>query len=246
MTATAARRDARPLDLPPGFSVVGAREEADAFALACGVADREGAGTLVWSASNDCLDLAVVLEPDEPLRTARRAFVAGMVALADAVSSEAPPEKPVALGWPDEVRFDGARLGGGRLGWPSGCADDEAPAWLVFSGTLIASKARAGDPGLTPGSTSLEEEGVRRDAHPAVVEAFARYLMKSFHAWREDGFDALAARYLARLASTGPGGPRTGQGSGGVAPDLSFSPEPLAALLRVPSWLDRATGAPRL
>ena len=57
----------------------------------------------------------VVLEPDEPLRTARRAFYAGMNALADALLVHAPPEKPIAIDWPDALRVDGGLVGGGRL-----------------------------------------------------------------------------------------------------------------------------------
>ena len=56
-----------------------------------------GAGTLVYVGRFDLAEFAVVLEPDEPLRTARRAFYAGMAALADALAAHAPPEKPIAV-----------------------------------------------------------------------------------------------------------------------------------------------------
>ena len=74
-----------PIDLPPPFALVRLRESGDAFTHALGIAEQSGAGTLVYVGRFDLAEFAVVLEPDEPLRTARRAFYAGMVALTDAL-----------------------------------------------------------------------------------------------------------------------------------------------------------------
>ena len=82
---------------------------------------KEGAGTLVYVGRFDLAEFAVVLEPDEPLRIARRAFYAGMAALADALIVLAPPEKPIAIDWPDAIRVDRGLVGGGRLAWPRRC-----------------------------------------------------------------------------------------------------------------------------
>src|ERR1051326_2405408 len=68
------------LDLPPPFRAIALREVGDAFAHAVAVADKEGAGTLVHVGRFDLAEFAVVLEPDEPLRTARRTIYAGMAA----------------------------------------------------------------------------------------------------------------------------------------------------------------------
>src|SRR5438067_12170968 len=73
------------LDLPPGFRLVSLREIGDAFAHAQSIAAQEGAGTLVWVGRFDVVEFAVVLEPDELLAEARRAFYAGMAALVDAL-----------------------------------------------------------------------------------------------------------------------------------------------------------------
>ena len=73
------------LALPPLFTAVRLRELGDAFAHATSIAGERGAGTLVYVGRFDLAEFAVVLEPDEPLRQARRAFYAGMVALADAL-----------------------------------------------------------------------------------------------------------------------------------------------------------------
>src|SRR5499425_1582142 len=118
----------RGLDLPPPFRPVTLREVGDAFAHAIAVAAEEGAGTLVHVGRFDLAEFAVVLEPEEPLRSARRAFYAGMTALADALAVHAPPEKPIELDWPDAIRVDGGLVGGGRLAWPVDASEDEPPA----------------------------------------------------------------------------------------------------------------------
>jgi len=60
------------LTLPPPFTLVILREVGDAFAHAVKIAPEQGAGTLVYVGRFDLAEFAVVLEPDEPLRTARR------------------------------------------------------------------------------------------------------------------------------------------------------------------------------
>ncbi|HEX8416556.1 MAG TPA: biotin/lipoate--protein ligase family protein, partial [Methylobacterium sp.] len=175
----------------------------DAFAHACRIAGPDTTGTLVFVARDDVIDLAVVLAPEEPLSSARRAFFAGMVALAEAIGAQAPPQIPVVIAWPDTLMFNGARLGGGRLGWPKDCAEDAVPDWLVFAGMVIASKSGAGDPGLTPDSTSLEEEAFPADGRAEIVESFARNLMKAFEVWEQEGFDAVAGRYLRHVPAGG-------------------------------------------
>src|SRR5215207_10631123 len=114
------------LDLPPGFRLVTLREVGDAFAHATANAAELGAGTLVFVGRFDLAEFALVLEPDEPLRTARRAFYAGMAALCDALAVHAPPEKPITIDWPDAIRVDGGLVGGGQLGWAEG-PEDEPP-----------------------------------------------------------------------------------------------------------------------
>ena len=106
------------------------------------VAPEQGAGTLVYVGRFDLAEFAVVLEPDEPLRTARRAFYAGMVALADALTAYAPPETSISFDWPDAVTINLGLVGGGRLGWPAGADEDEPPPWLVF-GAMIRTVSMA-------------------------------------------------------------------------------------------------------
>src|SRR5258708_18713985 len=96
------------LDLPPGYTLVALRELGDAFAHGCEIAAQSGAGTLVWVRRYDLVEFAVVLEPDEPLTSARRALFAGMNAVADAIAAHCPPERDGLFDLPDAIRFDAA------------------------------------------------------------------------------------------------------------------------------------------
>ena len=134
------------------------------------------------------------------------------------------------------------------LAWPQGCAETETPDWLVFSAMLIASKRDAGDPGLTPESTSLEEEGFPTDLREALVESFARHLTKAFEIWSEDGAARSTGRYLARLALP-PGARATIDPEGDarlVHADGRGGSLPLLPALVSPTWRDPATGSVRL
>jgi len=200
------------LDLPPLFTAVRLRESGDAFAHACAIAPQAGAGTFVHVGRYDLLEFAVVLEPEEPLVSARRAFFAGMAALADAIAAHCPPEKAVEFLWPDTILYDGALIGGCRLGWPEGAAEDAEPDWLVFGGQLIAARLMDVEAGLAPDSTSLEEEGF---AEPqALMESFARHLMLHVDAWANRGFRKVADPYLARLRREAAGERRGIDGNG--------------------------------
>src|SRR5262249_56293437 len=100
--------------VPPPFRLVTLREVGDAFSHAANIAAEEGAGTLVHVGRFDLAEFAVVLEPEEPLKTARRALYAGLAALADALVVHAPPERPIPLDWPDAIPVAGGLVAGAR------------------------------------------------------------------------------------------------------------------------------------
>jgi hypothetical protein len=247
------RASDRALDLPPLFTPIALRELGDAFAHGCQIAGERGAGTLVWVRRFDVAEFAVVLEPEEPLREARRAFLVGMNAVADALTAFAPPTMAISFDWPDAVRVDGVLVGGGRLGWPD-CAEDEVPAWLVFSATIRTAVIRAGDAGMRPLLGGLDEIGFEEIDAGEIVARFSRHLMAGFHDWAEQGFAAVEERYLSRLPpATAPHSPsphplglrRVGLSSDGRSDGLAKL-EGLRAALLTPSWQNPETGMPWL
>lgn len=241
---------ARVLDVPPPFDVVTLREAGDAFAHACAIAGTSGAGTLVWVGRYDLAEFAVVLEPEETLAQARRAFYVGMNALADALSFRAPPERQVAFDWPDAIRIDGALVGGGRLGWPDEASEDEVPSWLVFSGMVRTVAVHAGESGLRPLLGALDEVGFEEIESAEIVASFTRHLMAGFYDRDEAGVAVAAGNWLARLPrQNGERFSLTDKGD--LLVFQGDVPEPverreLALALATPSWLDPATGTPWL
>ena len=187
------------LTLPPLFTLVRLREFGDAFAHAQSIAAEQGAGTLVYVGRFDLAEFAMVLEPDEPLRKARRTLYAGMTALADALAVHAQPETAITIDWPDSISVNAGLVGGGRLAWPQGVKEDETPPWLVF-GAMIRTVSVSGiEPGLNPLVTALEEEGFTDAMSDKVLESFARHFMVAVDSWQDKGFDAVAQSYLERL-----------------------------------------------
>jgi hypothetical protein len=237
------------LDLPPPFALVTLRESGDAFAHAADIAAQSGAGTLVYVGRFDLAEFAVVLEPDEPLRTARRALYAGMTALSDALLAYAPPEKLVTIDWPDTIRIDGGLVGGGRLGWPPGADEDEPPPWLVF-GAMIRTVSMTGEePGVHPLASALEQEGFGDVGAAQVTESFARHLMVAIDTWQSDGFGGLAKEFLQRMPREG-GISRKIEDNGDLLTrrigKAGVERHALLPALSTPSWLDPQTGGPRL
>jgi hypothetical protein len=227
------------LDLPPGFRLIALREAGDAFAHAKTIAAQEGAGTVVHVGRFDLAEFALVLEPDEPLRTARRALYAGSVALSDALAAFAPPERPVELVWPDTVRVDGGLVGGVRLGKP---AANRFPGWQLRSDRTTVGRWA----GLR--RLRLDDEGFDDVGAGRLVESFTRHLMVIVDAWKEAGFGVVARSYLERLTRE-PGVRRDIDENGDLLIRRAAKSEVerralLPELARV-AWFDPARGGPR-
>jgi biotin-(acetyl-CoA carboxylase) ligase len=234
------------LVLPPPFRAVRLREVGDAFASARAQAGERGAGTLFFVGRFDLAEFAVVLEPEEPLASARRtAFYVGMVALADALSALAPPEKPIAITWPDTLSVDGGAVGGGRLGWPDQASEHEPPDWLVFGAMIRTVSIADEEAGLRPLVTALEEEGFENAGSEQLIEGFARHLMAAMNREQEGGFETIAREYAARLGDADGGG--TIEANGDLVLHAGKTPvrRPLASALSAPAWRDPVTGGPR-
>jgi biotin-(acetyl-CoA carboxylase) ligase len=222
---------------------------------AVSIASEHGAGTLVWVRRFDTLEMALVLEPEEPLAEARRAIYPAMSAMADALAAHCPPEKPLDFAWPDTIRLDGGILGGARLAWPDSAAEDEVPEWLVIGMklrtviALAASGSNRLDQAHTLG-TSLEAEGFEMMDQAALIESFARHFMVHVDVWREQGFVPVGQNYLARLREES--GVRRGIDKNGdllvrrLNTAKAVERRSLVAALAARQWLDPETEEPLL
>jgi biotin-(acetyl-CoA carboxylase) ligase len=185
-----------------------------------------------------------VLEPEEPLAEARCVFYAGMVALRDALAACAPPEKPIAIEFPDANRVDGSLVGGGRLLRADGADDGAVRDWLVFGATIRTDWPRSDDSGRHRTATAVTEEGFRNAGPECIAERFARHLMAKTDLWQKAGFAPIAKQYLARLRPE-RGVYREIGDNGDLrlrAPGKPVESRALIAALRRPSWLEPASG----
>lgn len=182
--------------LPPPFELVVLRERGDAFAAALELAPTRGAGTLVRTGRFDTLEFALVLEPDEPLATARAAFALCMGAFANALALHAPPQRPLTIRWPDALLLDGVIHGGGRMASPPGCGEAERPDWLVFGARAALERAGGAD---APLAMSLAEAGLDEIEPTQLLSDFCAHLLAGFDARAHEGLQVAAAPYLSRL-----------------------------------------------
>jgi len=242
------KHNTRTLDLPPPFQLVVLREVGDAFDYARIHAAELGAGTLVFVGRFDLAEFAIVLEPEEPLLSARRAFYACMVALGDALAALAPPEKPIVIEWPDAIYVDRGLIGGGRVAWPDHAGERAVPDWLVFGASIRTVFLSPEESGLHPLSTALEAESFDDFSAERLVEGFVRHLMVAVDRWQERGFTRIAQEYISKLKPAGgvrryiaENGDLGVQRAGALIEHRHLLPA-----LKVPSWLDPRTNGPRL
>jgi biotin-(acetyl-CoA carboxylase) ligase len=219
----------------------------DAFAHARAHAAEFGGGTLVYVGRFDVAEFALVLEPDESASFAWRALYAGMVALADALATKAPPGTPIEVEWPDAIRLNGRLVGGGRLALPDGADGASPPLWLVFGAMIrMVSMARDGF-GVHTLATALEDEGFGDFGSDRLVESFARHLMRMIDHWREAGFAAIADDYVSRLGRREGVRHETGENGDLLVRCIGKPVERhrLKPKLAVPTWFDPHNGGPR-
>jgi Biotin/lipoate A/B protein ligase family len=201
MAASAGRRTQGSriaIDLPPPFRLLKLREVGEAFVQAQSIAAQEGAGTLVYVGRFDVAEFAMVLEPEEPLRLARRVVYVALSALGDALTAHAPPGRIVSFGWPGRILVDAGVVGAGRLAWPASGSEDHVPDWIVFGG-LIRTVSLGREAGVHSLASALEDEGFLEFSSDRLIEGFARHLMSRLDAWQSLGFDAIARDYVERL-----------------------------------------------
>lgn len=228
--------------LPPGFALVMHARPGEARAEAQRLAATHGAATLVCVPRPDIAEFAVILEPEQPLGTARLAHYLGMNALADALASHCPPDLgDIAFGWPGELKFDGSLIGGGRLDWPRDTEENAVPEWLVFSAMIRISARVAFEDDATRIGIAMDEAGFGTLEPADLVSSFAHHLMRGADIWHHEGAAAVTRAWLSRLPPSAGADPVIGPDGDLVEAGRARR---LTAELPLASWYDGERAEP--
>lgn len=159
-------------------------------------------GLVTWSARADALHAAVILSPEQPLETAVGVFLAGPVALGDALGALAPPEVAVHHDWPGGIRVNGARCGRIRA---AAATDDPAavPDWLVLGLEIPFLPPRSREGGETPDETFLYAEGCGDVLPLPLLESWSRHLLVWINRFVDEGIAPVHAAWRARAWGMG-------------------------------------------
>jgi biotin-(acetyl-CoA carboxylase) ligase len=186
---------------PPLLSGHAVRLPLRPFREACrrAAAGALGAGDVVWARNRARAEMAVVLEPEVPLRQALQMGPVMMVAAIDCLGTLLPPHSAVVVRWPDKIVLNLGEVGRIELA-AAAARKDEVPAWLVVGASLALQHAdRAREPGETAHLTVLHEEGGRHLARTTVLESLAAHFLSRVNAWTDDGFRPLHDHLIGRV-----------------------------------------------
>jgi biotin-(acetyl-CoA carboxylase) ligase len=215
-----------PPSLPPAFQLVGLDREVAAFERAVRAAPRGiEDGTVYWSARDDLLDMALVLEPELASLPTLDAVYLLAVATCEALGRLVPPTAAAACAWPGDLLLAGARVGGMRAGMAPTADPAAPPPWLVLGLCLQLADVPGGD---LPDRTSLAAQGAGEITAPALLDAVCERFLRWAGRWREDGPASLYAAWNRRCYRCGETGMLTLHGEpipgviGGLDPEGRF------------------------
>lgn len=190
-----------PLTFPPLLAGVAVCGPADPMARACALA-RSGcdAGSVVYNLQADMVRAAIVFAPEVPLDEALIMLPLCGVAFQNALGALAPPEVAVQLDWAGPVLVNAGRCGQLQM---VASTDDPAtvPDWLVVG--LEVPLLATGQPGDSPDTTVLNEEGCGDVDAGTLVESWARHVLTWLHRWEEEGNAPLHAAWSGLVAGVG-------------------------------------------
>jgi BirA family biotin operon repressor/biotin-[acetyl-CoA-carboxylase] ligase len=202
------------LSLPDGYRLVAfdrvgsTNDEAKALAHA-GAAQ----GTLVWAGEQTAgrgrrgrawasppgnLYLSLIERPDcAPAAAAQLGFVAAL-GLGEAIIDLAGPALPLAYKWPNDLLLGGRKLAGILLE-----SETRGSGRLDFIVLGLGINLAAAPQDVEYPATSLAAEGAGAIAPAALLTAFVRRYDAWAARWREAGFAAVRAAWLARAGGIG-------------------------------------------
>lgn len=148
-----------------------------------------GAGDVFWTLSRHQVEITIVLEPEvSSLRAAEMGPLA-MVAAADSLAVLLPPQVAVQFRGGQQILVNAGVVGRIKTAMAAVEQDTQIPDWLVVSVKLgLRHDSNAGDPGLHPDVTALEEEGWDDPDGRKFIETFGRHFLSWMAIWNDDGF----------------------------------------------------------
>ena len=159
-------------------------------------------GLIVHRVRPDRLAAALVLAPEAPLGQAMAMVFAVANGFADAFGAQAPSEVAAQFDWPATIRINGARCGGLRAA--ASTAEPAAePDWLVIGLDLPFFAPAEAEPGDTPDTTTLWEEGCTEIEPMSLLESWSRHTLVWIHEWLEGGMPRLHEMWCGRAFSIG-------------------------------------------
>lgn len=187
---------------PPLMTGIAVDAGIDAFAAACegAQAGEFGAGDFLWSRAIDRISVALVLEPDVERARAREMLFVAMVALADAIGANTPPEFAFTWMWPGTLRANGAAVGQMKFAEAAEDGDGAVPRWIVvgLSVRLFDTTAPDFEPGQMPDRTTLAEEGAGELDVSDMISSLSRHWLTWINRWESDGFRPVHDAWLYR------------------------------------------------
>lgn len=150
------------------------------------------------SEREDVLDAAFVLAPEAPLGESLSILFAVQNGFGDALGALAPPEVAITWVWPDRIRVNGADCGVFRV--DASTRDLTAtPNWLIAGVTLQMASPLSIEPGHSPSTTALIEEGVGDLTRTRLLESWSRHCLVWINSWLEDGFRPVHDAWIGRV-----------------------------------------------
>lgn len=189
-------------EFPPllsGQAVRGATDPFDkARALAVTGCD---AGLVVYNLSGPSLRAAIVFVPEVALVSAMAMLPVCGIGFQNALGALAPPEVAVQLSWDGKIHVNGARCGSLRVAADTG-TPDAIPAWLVV-GLDVPFEIAQTDPGQSPETTALFEEGCVEIAPQRLLESWTRHTLVWINRWSESGPAPIHREWMGLLRDVG-------------------------------------------
>ena len=160
-------------------------------------------GLVMYKLEPEHLRAAIVFTPESSLEDAMAMLFVASIGFADALGALAPPEVGVHFEWPSILRLNGAKCG--EIVAAASTMDPNAePDWLVIGLTLqIFPSTMEVEPGQTPDTTSLIEEGCNDVPPTRLLESWARHTLVWINRYMDEGMSPIHADWRARAFGMG-------------------------------------------